>query len=279
MTRMDFSVVVPFYNAEQFIERCVRALLEQAYPADRYEILMVDNGSTDSSASIVGKFGRVRLLKEPEQGSYAARNRGIREARGSIVAFTDPDCVPREDWLAQIGRAMDRPNTSVVLGDRQFAGDCGMLGDLAAYESALCRRIFETGKAEYYYAYTNNMAVRMTVLKATGGFERLPRGADTLFLRRVLRECGSSAVTHSPDVLVRHLEIGSARDYLRKKGIYGRINRNPELSPSRSLPLTTRCGLALQVVRARGGSLADKIAFLGVLVAGAIRFDWERRKD
>src|SRR5678815_1507408 len=125
---MDFSIVVPFFNAERYIERCARALLAQAYPAERYEILMVDNNSTDSSARIVRGFDRVRLLQESEQGSYAARNRGIDQARGDIVTFTDPDCEPRKDWLEQIGRAMDGPGTQLVLGDRLFAGDRGVLG-------------------------------------------------------------------------------------------------------------------------------------------------------
>ena len=134
---MDFSIVVPFFNAEKFIERCVQALVAQTFPADRYEILMVDNNSQDSSAGIVRRFERVKLLQETEQGSYAARNRGIQDARGSIVAFTDPDCVPREDWLEQIGRAMAQPDAGLVLGERQFASDSGILGRLAGYESGL----------------------------------------------------------------------------------------------------------------------------------------------
>src|SRR5579872_6782990 len=147
---MDFSIVVPFYNAERFIDRCARALLAQTIPAERYEILMVDNNSTDSSAEIVRRFDRIRFLHEPEQGSYASRNKGIREAQGAIAAFTDPDCEPREDWLEQIGRALESPEISLVLGSRLFASDSGMLGALATYESALCQRMFDTRQVECY---------------------------------------------------------------------------------------------------------------------------------
>src|SRR5579862_2632146 len=117
---MDCSVVVPFYNAERTIEKCIHALMAQSYPADRYEILMVDNNSTDTSANIVRSYPAVHYLKEGKQGSYAARNNGIAAAKGTVVAFTDPDCVPREDWLEQIMRAMQVPRTSIVLGDREF---------------------------------------------------------------------------------------------------------------------------------------------------------------
>ena len=98
---MDFSIVVPFFNAEPFIERCIEGVLGQSYSSDRYEVLMVDNNSTDGSAAIVRRHSRVKLIQESEQGSYAARNRGVIEARGEILAFTDPDCVPRRNWLEE----------------------------------------------------------------------------------------------------------------------------------------------------------------------------------
>jgi glycosyltransferase involved in cell wall biosynthesis len=271
---MEFSVVVPFFNAEKFIERCAQALLTQTLPPDRYEILMVDNNSQDSSASIVRRFDRVRLLQEAEQGSYAARNRGIDAARGEIVAFTDPDCVPRKDWLEQIGRAMAQPHTALVLGGRQFATDSGILGMLAAYESGTVARIFAGQEAGCYFGYTNNMSVRMSIVKAIGGFQKLARGADTLFLRRVAELYGGSALQYNPDAMVRHLEIARVRDYLRKKTIYGQVRRRMDTDAPGSLPLATRVKLALRANGERGGSLADRIAFFGILAAGAIRFEW-----
>jgi glycosyltransferase involved in cell wall biosynthesis len=275
---MQFSVVVPLYNAAGYVERCVRALLSQTLSADRYEILLVDNNSTDRSAEIVRRFNRVRLLNEPEQGSYAARNRGIREAQGEIVAFTDPDCVPREDWLEQIGHAMADPDTGVVLGDRRFARDSGVLGMLAAYESALGAQIFATQRVKSYYGYTNNMAVRMPIVKALGGFQHRLRGADSLFLRRAVELYGPPVLQYAPEVLVRHLEIAGIRDYLRKKRVYGKVNRDFAVATPQALPLATRWALAVQAKRERASSLAETIGFLSVLAAGATQFEWERRK-
>jgi glycosyltransferase involved in cell wall biosynthesis len=271
---MDFSIVVPFFNAEKFIERCVQALVAQKFPADRYEILMVDNNSHDSSAAIVRRFERVQLLQEPEQGSYAARNRAIHQARGRIVAFTDPDCVPREDWLEQISRAMAQPDAALVLGKRQFARDSGILGMLAAYESGVAARVFEGRQVDCYYGYSNNMAVRKSTLEAIGGFRKLVRGADTLLLRRVVELFGTSALQYSPDMMVRHLEIAGVSDYLRKKTIYGRVHRHMEPGAPHSLPVATRFELALRANRERGGSLVDTLVFFGILAAGAIRFEW-----
>ena len=105
---IDISVVVPFYNAARYIEDCIKALLAQTYSSTRYEIIMVDNNSIDGSAELVRKYSSIRLLVEPKQGSYAARNRGVAAANGTIIAFTDADCVPAADWLEQIAASCAR---------------------------------------------------------------------------------------------------------------------------------------------------------------------------
>ena len=278
MIRGNFSIVVPVFNGAQYLESCLRALLSQTCPAETYEIIVVDNNSTDESARIVRNFDRVTLLHEPIQGSYAARNRGFRHSLGEIVVFTDPDCEPQPDWLEQIHLAMSRPGIGIVLGDRRFASDTGILGMLAAYESALGAHIFTTRRVGSYYAYTNNMAIRRSVLQAVGGFQLLARGADSLFLRRALERYGHEVLQYASQALVRHLEITSIRVYLKKKGIYGRVNRSHELATPGSLPLVTRAGLALRIKRDRGSSLAANIGFLGALAAGAVRYEWERRR-
>jgi glycosyltransferase involved in cell wall biosynthesis len=274
---MDFSIVVPVFNAAKDVERCVRALLLQTYPTHRYEIIIVDNNSTDRSAEIVRDgFNRLRLVREAEQGSYSARNRGSREARGEVVVFTDPDCEPRADWLEQIRYAMAGPGTGVVLGDRRFARDTGILGMLAAYESALGSHIFTTQRVECYYAYTNNMAVRGAILKNLNGFRNLNRGADSLFLRQAIERYGRSVLKYAPGAVVRHLEIDGIRDYLDKKAVYGKVNGDRALATPGSIPLASRLKVALKVQREQGGSVATRIGFIGTLVAGAIRFERQR---
>jgi glycosyltransferase involved in cell wall biosynthesis len=278
MTELDFSIVVPVLNAEPFIERCLRSLKRQTYPADRYEIIAVDNNSSDRSAAITAKFQEVRLLREPEQGSYAARNAGIRAARGELVAFTDPDCEAQSDWLEKIYRAMERTEVGIVLGDRRFAGDAGVLGMLAAYESSVGARIFNSQKVDCYYAYTNNMTIRMSLVRSLGGFRHLQRGADTMFLRDAVARYGPAIAQYAPDVVVRHLEISRVEDYLRKKGIYGRVDGKRGIGNRRALPLAERLELALRINRDFGVSIATNIGFLGSLAAGAARFEWEMRR-
>ena len=99
---MDISVVVPIYNTASYIEYCIDALESQDYPHNSYEIIMIDNNSTDGSDAIVTRHPSIKLLREARQGSYAARNRGLSEAAAPITAFTDSDCAPEQGWLRRI---------------------------------------------------------------------------------------------------------------------------------------------------------------------------------
>lgn len=116
LTEIDISVVVPFYNAEKYIEKCAEALLTQSYPTTRYEIIMVDNNSTDRSVDLIKKYPRIKLLSQQKQGSYAARNQGVAASKGTILAFTDADCVPSSDWLQKTRAALHTIGTKRASG-------------------------------------------------------------------------------------------------------------------------------------------------------------------
>lgn len=271
----QFSIIVPVYNAARYLHRCLEGLLRQT--ARDYEILIVDNNSSDGSDRIAAGYDRVRLLREPEQGSYAARNLGLRCAAGRIAVFTDPDCVPEPDWLEQMGRALADPAAALVLGGRRFASDGGMLGMLSSFESATVAYAFEHRRLGAVYAYTNNLAIPAARVREAGGFQHVERGGDTLLLREVARRWGAASIRYAPGARVRHLEIATARDYLRKKRVYGKVNAEPDRG-AEALPWSVRAGLALAAARTTRGSAADRIAFWGVLAAGAIQFEWERRR-
>jgi GT2 family glycosyltransferase len=108
-TEVDVSVIVPSYNAAGTIERCLGALQAQDTSAS-CEVIVVDSG-TDSAAELVAaRFPEVRLLKLAERAFAGhARNLGAREARGSILAFTDADCVAEPGWIEAIRAAHREP--------------------------------------------------------------------------------------------------------------------------------------------------------------------------
>lgn len=99
---MLLSIIVPFYNVEKYIAKCIDSLLFQGLSAEDYEILVVNDGSTDHGADIVARYSEahenIRLLNEEHAGVSAARNAGIEEARGEYLYFIDAD-----DWLVEGG--------------------------------------------------------------------------------------------------------------------------------------------------------------------------------
>ena len=103
------TIIIPVLNRADDLRECLDALAAQTYPADRFEIVVVDNGSTDATPTVATDHG-ARLLREPVRGPSHARNRAVRATRGELVAFIDSDCRAAPEWLEALARPFrDRP--------------------------------------------------------------------------------------------------------------------------------------------------------------------------
>src|SRR5262245_51468363 len=115
------SVIIPAFHDTNKLKKCLCALECQTFPRERFELVVVNNGSKDDFNEIIPCFPKVRFLFEPTPGSYAARNRGIRETESEILAFTDADCIPNAEWLEQGVRALcSIDNCGLAAGDVRF---------------------------------------------------------------------------------------------------------------------------------------------------------------
>jgi len=113
------SVIVPIYNQSERLRWCLEALAHQTYERSRFEVIVIDNDSEDAAAiaAAVAPYDNVRLTFEATPGSYAARNRGLAIAQGDIFAFTDADCIPATDWLAEgVQQLQLNPDCGQVVG-------------------------------------------------------------------------------------------------------------------------------------------------------------------
>ena len=236
---VQFSVVVPFRNARNSIADCVESLLTQSYPADDFEIIVVDNDSTDGSAELVSHHPRLNLTREAKRGAYAARNRGASEASGTIIAFTDADCVPDADWLSRIDAEMRSPRVGIVIGSLAPAGSSFALSALTAYEDTKDEYVLTGRSAELYYGHAGNMAVRRGLFEELGGFVERDRGSDTEFVRRAVDRQSCDVVRYCREAAVKHTELTGPWAYYRKMFVYAR-HRRSESGSTYARPLQNR---------------------------------------
>ncbi|HEX8919676.1 MAG TPA: glycosyltransferase family 2 protein, partial [Chloroflexota bacterium] len=113
------TVIVCTRNRAALLRRCLQHISRLDY--HNFTVLVVDNGSTDSTAQVARDFG-ADYLYVPQPGLSRARNAGARHATSDIVAYIDDDAIPREDWLAALAREFEDPSVMVVAGDYQLPG-------------------------------------------------------------------------------------------------------------------------------------------------------------
>ncbi len=190
--RPTVSVIIPVYNDPDGIKKTLDSLINQEYPNDEYEILVVDNGSTDETTTVIESFAEehslVVALSETEiQGSYAARNRGVEYATGNLLAFVDADMWVELDWIESIVRVTKQD-------DCDYFG-CNVEIVPVNQSPTLAERYnmttgFPVGEyiEESHFAPTCCLVVRREVVEVVGSFdERLISGGDKEFGKRVHR--------------------------------------------------------------------------------------------
>ncbi len=271
------TVIIPAFNVAAHLRAVLYALQSQRVENSGIEVVLVDNNSTDATAAIAREYPWVRILHEPTQGSYAARNRAIRETDSEVVVFLDPDCLPRPGWLEAAGHGLADGSKEIVLG-RRFYGPSHALSLLAAYEDEKIQWILRNGRADQIYGYTNNMAVRRRTLERFGPFPERSRGGDTIFVQQVVSVLGPGCVTFAPAMGVDHLEVAKLRDYYGKRFIYGASNEQLAREvPFRPLSIGQRFAVLWSLLS--GGRVApwNAVLLLALLVPGAIAYDRGRR--
>jgi glycosyltransferase involved in cell wall biosynthesis len=225
------SVVVPVRNGGALLERALHSLLRQEYPRDRYEVLVVDNGSTDGSAATAQRLG-VSPLSEPRPGPQFARNRGIAQAKGDVVAFTDADCEVPRDWIGGLVEALrDREAVMArIVADSEgnrYARARAHLHGLFLDDCSRRHRINRLDRLD-----TGNAAVWRRVLDEVGGFDpEFFACEDSDLGARIAERGGRIAFAETP--VVRHGYEGRIATSLRKAKTVGRMwARLPQLRPA-----------------------------------------------
>ena len=213
------SIIIPAYNAAETLPDCLAGLKAQTLgPAD-YEIIIVDDGSTDQTAQLAHQAG-VRVVSQANGGAAAARNYGAQIAQGELLLFTDADCIPTPNWAA----AMSAPFTDPTIA--------GAKGAYRTKQAELTARFVQleyqdkydrmAGLAAIDFVDTYSAAYRREVFLALGGFDTTFPGAsveDQEFSFR-LTEAGHRLV-FVPQAIVWHRHDRTVAEYARRKYFIG----------------------------------------------------------
>jgi glycosyltransferase involved in cell wall biosynthesis len=258
------SIIVPVYNGARTIEALLSSLLALDYPADRREILIVDNKSSDDTRERVRRYP-VKLLEETDiQGSDAARNRGIEAAKGEILAFTDADCVVEPSWLKRLLVNHKEPCWGGFAGGRKAYPPAnlierycaqGWMFDLSRLRkpffqaSSIGERICSQVPVLDYRswirlptglinAYTANVAYRCIVFEEIGYFDqRMTSGGDYDLAWRLQTQTNWQ-IAIVPEAIVYHHYRANLADltsmYRRYGGGYATLALKHSSQPERS---------------------------------------------
>jgi len=212
-----FSVIVPTYNRRKLVQRTVECLLEQDYPPQRFEIIVVDDGSTDDTLVFLESLqdgGKLRYCTQFHQNPGAARNRGAQIARGEILAFTDHDCQPEPGWLSALAGFFTSalPETPAVGGPIFNVTQGHWLHQFQALRSSDHMANFQS---EPLYLDTANAAIRRSAFDLLGGFGPAYHWSEDVDLGFRLRRSGFRLVT-TPSAVVWHTGATSLGAYLMR---------------------------------------------------------------
>ena len=210
------SVIIATFDDRENLLRCLESLRRQSQPGDQREVIVVDDGSTDGTAEAVyERFPEVRLLRQKNAGPDAARNTGVRAARGDILAFIDSDCTAPPAWLETLQKALDTSACSVVGGRILHRGPF------------LARVIGVSDFGEFLDDRANtvktlptcNMGIRRTLM-VRHPFESGWRMLGDVFFSHTLRRSGER-LAYNPEIWVYHHPRSSLADFCRRSLRYG----------------------------------------------------------
>lgn len=212
------SVIVCTYNGSATLAACLESLQNLNHSA--YEVLLIDDGSTEDIGRIACAFPQVRYLRQDHAGLSAARNLGMKEARGELLAYTDDDCIVEEDWLRHVEAGFNDPSWAACGGPNIPPTPRNSVeAVVAAAPGSPTHVMLNDVEAEHLPGC--NLIIRKASLQAIGGFRaQYHTAGDDVDVCWRLREAGGR-LRFLPGAMVWHHRRRTLQAYLRQQRGYG----------------------------------------------------------
>ena len=220
------SIIVPTYDRPRQLATCLESLSCLDYPRDRFEVIVVDDGSPMPPEDVVDSFHDrldVTLLTHPHAGPAAARNTGAARAKGEFLVFTDDDCGPAPDWLQALAARFARVPDHAIGGRTLNALPDNPYSTASHLLVAYLYTYYNADPDQTRFFTSNNLALPADRFHATGGFDTtFPRAAaeDRDLCDRWLNH--GYGMTYAPEVIVYHAHALTFRTFWQQHFDYGR---------------------------------------------------------
>jgi cellulose synthase/poly-beta-1,6-N-acetylglucosamine synthase-like glycosyltransferase len=220
------SIIIPTYRRPEPLAACFQSIACLDYPRDRFEVIVVDDGSPAPPETLVADVSEqfdVKLLTQAHAGPATARNTGAAQARGAILAFTDDDCKPAVDWLQKLAARFATVPACVVGGRTHNAIPGNLFSSTSQMLLDYLYAYYNTDPLNARFFASNNMAFSSDHFYEIGGFDTtfpLAAGEDREICSRWRQH--DYPMIYAPEVLVWHYHLLTCKNFLNQHFRYGR---------------------------------------------------------
>ncbi|MBI2810513.1 MAG: glycosyltransferase [Candidatus Melainabacteria bacterium] len=218
------SIIVPTYERPLQLRNCLTALSTLNYEKSKFEVIVVDDGSVQNLSPVIKTFSdlNISLVRQSNQGPATARNVGVSCAQGEIVAFTDDDCLPGENWLKALISALENNHQRVVGGRIQNKLSDNCYSQASQSITEFLYDFYALNHTEMRFFTTNNLACFVDGFKESGGFCTQffsNASEDRDFCNRWL--LAKKELCYAPEAVVEHAHELSIASFWRQHLNYG----------------------------------------------------------
>lgn len=220
---MHFSVIVPTYNRLPQLKLALKSIFNQDF--GDYEVIVVDDGSTDGTSDYLKSLTtpKLKLIRQNNKGPAAARNAGIKIARGKYIAFTDDDCIVPSNWLSSFKNNFESNDVDIIGGAVRNYNQKNIYSDVSQRITNFFVEYLNCKGKPSPFLTSNNIAYRADVLKKVGGFDerfRKAGGEERALNWKIMSTSGKSI--YASGIIVEHKHEMDLSGFVKQQLNYGR---------------------------------------------------------
>ncbi len=253
------SIAMITFNKKSTIEQCLASLFNLDYPRSKYEVVVVDGGSTDGTLQFLRKFP-VSIVMEAGKSRGIARNAAVKNSKGDIVVFIDADCLATPSWLKNHVLVHENPNIFVVGGSVLRGGDSSLPTKIY-HETYFAAQSPSVPPRITWDLATCNASFKRAAFQTIGPFPEADRGEDTVLCWQILSGGHQTVFDPSPRVIHLHEKM-TFRSLFRRMKEQGRADRDIQVAFGSQSPFRLPRSLTFAVILAPSLLLARLVRYL-----------------